>query len=54
MAFYEVLRLCGGTIMNDALAPGGSANENPSRARGEGRGREVLSFTSTGGVVKTA
>ena len=39
VVFYEVMRLCGGTVTNEPMALGGSAKENPSRAWGAGRGR---------------
>ena len=37
-AFYESLRLWGGSGSNHAVSPGGSAKERPSRAWGEGEG----------------
>ena len=36
--FYEGLRLWGGSGSNEAVIPGGSAKERPSRAWGEGEG----------------
>ena len=36
--FYEVLRLCGGTITNEAMSPGGSAKEDPHVRGGRGGG----------------
>jgi len=38
--FYEVLRLCGGPVIDQPVRASGSAKERPSRAWGEGRGRE--------------
>ena len=36
--FYESLRLWGGSVSNEAVIPGWSAKEKPSRAWGEGEG----------------
>ena len=36
--FYEVLRLCGGSIVNRAKNPGGSAKEDPHVRGGRGGG----------------
>ena len=38
VVFYEGLRLWGGSGSNEAVRPGGSAKESPSRAWGEGGG----------------
>ena len=37
--FYMSGRLSGGTMSNDAVTPGRSAKERPSRAWAEGEGR---------------
>ena len=39
--FYVSGRLSGGTMSNDAVTPGGSAKDRPSRAWGEGEGGEA-------------
>ena len=36
--FYEVLRLCGGSITNHAVSGGGSAKEDPHVRGGRGGG----------------
>ena len=41
VVFYEGLRLWGGSGSNDAVSPGGSAKERPSRAWGEGEGERL-------------
>ena len=39
--FYVSGRLSGGRMSNEAVKPGGSAKERPSRAWGEGEGGEA-------------
>ena len=39
VVFYEGLRLSGGRMSNQAVRPGWSAKERPSRAWGEGEGK---------------
>ena len=41
VVFYEGLRLWGGSVSNEAVIPGGSAKERPSRAWGEGVGGSI-------------